>query len=65
MYNAVWCWSLSQSKYVQEAVRNCAKHLKNDHRGKYELIKFAPNEFPLGYDPDADVSPKLPLDVAS
>ena len=28
MSNDVWCWSISPSKYVQEAVRNCQKYLK-------------------------------------
>ena len=28
MDNNVWCWSISPSKYVQEAVCNCQKYLK-------------------------------------
>jgi len=27
LQNDVWCWTLSPSKYVQEAVRNCTTHL--------------------------------------
>ena len=31
--NDVFCWSLSPSKYVQEAVRNCENHVKNNYGG--------------------------------
>ena len=51
MSNSVWCWSLSPSKYVQEAVRNCQKHLKENYPADYELTTNAPNPFPLGYEP--------------
>ena len=50
--NYVWCWSLSPSKYVQEAVQNCQNHLKENYSGEYELIANAHNPFPLGYKPD-------------
>ena len=63
--NDIWCWSLSPSKYTQEAVRNCEKHLKFDFDREYKLTKYAPNPFPLGYDPDTDTSPELPPDQAS
>ena len=63
--NDVWCWSLSQSKYVQEAVQNRQNHLKENYSGKYELFVNAPNPFPLGYKPDMDVSPLLWPDKAS
>ena len=63
--NDTWCWSLSPSKYVQEAVRNCIKHLKSHFDAEYKLVKYAPNPFPLGYDPDTDTSPELPPEQAS
>ena len=28
--NGVWCWTLSPSKYVQEACKNCETFLKNN-----------------------------------
>ena len=48
--NGVWCWTLSPSKYVQEAVRNCEVHLKENYDNKYGLIKNAPNPFAIEYD---------------
>ena len=45
--NDVWCWSPSQSKYVQEAVQNCQNHLKDNDSGKYELIANALNPFSI------------------
>ena len=63
--NDVWCWSLSPSKYVQEAVRNCEKKLKEKYPNDYSLIKNAPNPFPLGYEPEMDVSPVLEPTEAS
>ena len=63
--NGTWAWSLSASKYVQEAVRNCAKHIKAHYKGEFELIKHAPNPFPVSYEPETDVSPLLDPDAAS
>ena len=51
MDNDVWCWSISPSKYVHEAVRNCQKYLKDKLSDDYELIDNAPNPFLLGYVP--------------
>ena len=65
MYNDVWCWSISPSKYVQEAVRNCQNYLKENLSDEYELISNAPNPFPLGYEPFMDVSPLFSPDEAS
>ena len=63
--NDVWCWTLSPSKYINEAVRNCQKHLKENFNGQYSLIKQAPNPFPLNYEPEIDVTELLPPDQAS
>ena len=65
MPKGVWCWSLSPSRYIQEAVRNCKKHLKENFADEYDLTKNAPNPFPLGYEAETDVSPLLPDDKAS
>ena len=43
--NGVWCWTLSPSKYVQEACKNCETFIKNNFDGKYYLPKTAPNPF--------------------
>ena len=43
--NGVWCWSMRPSKYFQEALRNCEKHLKEHCNGKYSLLKDAVNPF--------------------
>ena len=65
MYNDVWCWILSPSKYVQEDVQNCQNHLKEIYSGEYKLITNNPNSFPLGYEPAMDASPLLTSDKAS
>ena len=65
MDNDVWCWSISPSKYVQEALRNCQKYLKENLSDEYEFIANAPNPFPLGYEPCMDVSQWLSPDKAS
>ena len=49
--NGVWCWTLSPSKYVEEACNNCETFLKNNFYGKYYLPKMAPNPFVDGYRP--------------
>jgi len=43
--NGMWCWTLSPSKYVQEACKNCKTFLKHNFDGKYALPKHAPNPF--------------------
>ena len=65
MDNDVWCWSISPSKYVQEAVRDYQKYLKEDLSDEYELIANAPNPFQLGYEICMDVYPLLSPDEAS
>ena len=57
--NGVMAWSLSPSKYVQEAVRNCEKHVKENLLVHFELMKYAPNPFPIGYESEMDVSREL------
>ena len=65
MDNDVWCWSIIPSKYVQEAVHNCQKYLKEKFSDEYELIANAPNPLTLGYEPCMDVSLLMSPDEAS
>ena len=46
--NGTWCWTLSPSKYVQEAVRNCEQALRYTYGGTHKMPKRAPNPFPMG-----------------
>ena len=63
--NGVECWSLSPSKYVKEACRNCRKHLSENFNGRFTLPKEAVNPFPVGFEPQIDTSPELDEDAAS
>ena len=63
--NGVWCWTLSPSKYVQEACKKCDIFLKNNFDGKYYLTKMAPNPFVVGYRPETDMTDPLDTDRAS
>ena len=65
MDNHVWCWSINPSKYVQEAVRNFKKYLKENLSDDYELITNALNPFPLGYETCMNFSTLLSLVEAS
>ena len=44
--NRTWCWTLSPSKYVQEAVRNCEKALRDTYGGTHKLPKTCTKLFP-------------------
>jgi len=63
--NGVWCWTLSPSKYVQEACKNCETFLKHNFDGNYALPKHAPNLFVGGYRPEIDITDALDPDQAS
>ncbi len=63
--NGVWVWGLSPSKYVQEAVHNCKKNMKENLPKFYKLKCLAPNPFPTDYRPELDTSPELPPEHAS
>ena len=39
LHNGVWTWAMSPTKYVCEAVRNCAVHLSTNYGGKYRMSK--------------------------
>jgi hypothetical protein len=63
--NGVWAWSLSPSKYIQQAVANCATHLSQNFDGRHRIPKTADNPFPTTYNPDTDDSDILDPDRAS
>jgi hypothetical protein len=44
--NGIWAWGLSPSKYVTQAVKNCAKHLTNKLNNRFRLPQWADNPFP-------------------
>ena len=56
--NGLWCWAMSSSKYVQEAVWNVKKYSKKELQ--YEsLPKHGSGPWPLGFEPDTDESEEL------
>ena len=64
MQNGEKAWSISSSKYVQEAVRNCRAQLaerNSEAKGGrvFSLPKNAPNPFAVGYEAELDPSPEL------
>ncbi len=63
--NGVTAWALSPSKYVNQAVRNCEKHLKTHFDGRFSLPKRADNPFSMTYEPELDDSTPLDPDAAS
>ena len=48
--NGVVAWGMSPSKYVREAAKNCAKHVKDNFPGKYTLPASTGNTFIMGYE---------------
>ena len=56
--NGVVAWGMSPSKYIQEAVQNCEKHLDKRFEGR-KMAKKATNPFTAGYEPELDVSEPL------
>jgi hypothetical protein len=57
--NGIWAWGLSLSKYVAQAVKNCANHLKEELNGRYTMPSKADNPFPTDYSPELDTSEPL------
>jgi hypothetical protein len=53
--NGVLAWAMSPSKYVQQAVKNCATHLE-EFDGRYQIPKRANNPFPTDYNADTVTS---------
>ena len=63
--NGMWAWALSPSKYVNQAVKNCETHLKDNYDGKYSLPRKAENPFRMNYEPELDDSTPLDSETAS
>jgi hypothetical protein len=61
--NGIWAWELSPSKYVTQAVKNCAKHLTDKLNNHFCLPQRADNPFPYDYCPDVDISYPLTLHI--
>ena len=54
----VKAWTLSSSKYIQDAMQNCKNYLAHSMNGR-KLTQKAPNPFPGDYDPDLDMTDVL------
>ena len=56
---------MSPSKYVNKSGKKCAEYVKENYNDKFVLPKTAPNPFPIGYEPETDVSTALVPEYAS
>jgi hypothetical protein len=63
--NVVMAWGLSPSKYVVHAVKNCQLHLTEKLAGRYSILAWADNPFPVDYDPSTDLTDILDPDCSS
>ncbi len=61
--NGVVAWGMSPSKYIQGAVHNVKKYLKEN--GEAPLVKRASTPVASGYRPEFDVSDELGTDKTS
>ena len=65
LHNGLLAQAMSPTKYVREAMRNCAAHLSYNYGGKYRIPKKADNPFKMGFDPELDTSMELDQDALS
>jgi hypothetical protein len=63
--NGIWAWGLSPSKYVTQAVKNCAKHLTDKLNNCLCLPQRADNPFPYDYWLELDLSDTLDPECSS
>jgi hypothetical protein len=63
--NGIWAWGLSASKYVAQAVKNCAKHLTDKLNNCFRLPQRADKPFPYDYCPELDLSEPLDPECSS
>jgi hypothetical protein len=63
--NEIWAWGLSPSKYVAQAVKNCAKHLTDKLNNHFCLPQQADNPFPYDYCPKLNLSEPLDPECSS
>ena len=59
--NGVRTWTMSPSNYMQEAVKNCHKHMKEHFDGKYKLPKTARMLSHITMNPN--LKPQLPFSL--
>jgi hypothetical protein len=57
-------WARSSSKYVQEYVSNCVKHVKANMSDMFSLPKTVTNRFPTDYELMEDGAPELDAEHA-
>src|SRR5688500_11569880 len=62
MPNGVHCWSMSPSKYVQDAVWNTKQYLETT--GGRKLPKQASSPWPTNFAAEMDATPELNLTCA-
>ena len=62
--NGVVAWGMSPSKYIQEAVQNCEKHLDKQYEG-CKMAKKVASPYAAGYEPELDISEPLGPDDAT
>jgi len=63
--NGDTAWGMSPSKYAQQAVANCARHLSEKLDNRYEIPRRADNLFPQDYQPELDRSKPLDAECSS
>jgi hypothetical protein len=63
--NGIWAWGLSPSKYVTQAVKNCAKHLTNKLNKCFCFPQRADNPSLSHYYPELDLSDSLDPECSS
>jgi hypothetical protein len=63
--NGIWAWGLSPSKYVAQAVKNCAKHLADKLNNRFRLPQRADNPFPYDYYLELDLFEPLDPECSS
>jgi hypothetical protein len=63
--NGIWAWGLSPSKYVGQAVKNCAKHLTDKLNNCFCLPQRADNPILYDYCPKLDLSEPLDPEYSS
>ena len=64
MNNSVTAWTISPSKYVNEAVNNCEQWIW-ENMPEHKHSSRATNPFPTDYDPDLDTTNELYEDQAT
>ena len=64
MNNVVTAWAISPGRYINEAVNNCEKWIK-ENMPEHKHNSRTTNPFPTDYDPDLDTTNELDEDQAT